>query len=95
MDQNPGYKVFDTNGKVVYELNAAKLAAKVPFEVRVSISDLSIRTGPGDEYDQVKLCPVGVFTITEVKAEQGSNAGWGRLKSGVGWISLDSISIMK
>ena len=31
----------------------------------------------------------GVFTITEVKAGKGSSAGWGRLKSGAGWISLD------
>ena len=25
----------------------------------------------------------------EVKAGQGTSAGWGRLKSGAGWISLD------
>lgn len=31
----------------------------------------------------------GVFTIVEVKAGQGASAGWGRLKSGAGWISLD------
>lgn len=32
---------------------------------------------------------VGVFTIMEVKSGKGSDAGWGRLKSGAGWISLD------
>lgn len=32
---------------------------------------------------------VGIFTITEVKSGQGSPAGWGRLKSGAGRISLD------
>ena len=31
----------------------------------------------------------GVFTIIEVKEGQGSNTGWGRLKSGAGWICLD------
>lgn len=31
----------------------------------------------------------GVFTIVEVKAGQGASVGWGRLKSGAGWISLD------
>ena len=31
----------------------------------------------------------GVFTIVEVKAGQGASTGWGRLKSGAGWISLD------
>jgi len=32
---------------------------------------------------------VGVYTIVEVKSGKGSTAGWGRLKSGAGWISLD------
>lgn len=31
----------------------------------------------------------GVFAIMEVKAGKGSDVGWGRLKSGSGWISLD------
>jgi len=33
--------------------------------------------------------PKGVYTIVEVKTGAGSNAGWGKLKSGAGWISLD------
>ena len=94
VDQNPGYKVFDMDGNVVYEPDSAELEVKVPFMVNVNIPNLNIRTGPGDEYDWVKICPAGVYTITEVKAGQGSNAGWGRLKSGIGWISLDLISIV-
>lgn len=31
----------------------------------------------------------GVFTVTEVKSGIGSTTGWGKLKSGAGWISLD------
>lgn len=27
--------------------------------------------------------------IVEVKSGAGSKAGWGRLKSGIGWVSLD------
>lgn len=88
-DQNPGYKVFDADGKVVYEPKAAEPAVKVPFLVKVSISDLNIRKGPGTDYSRVQFCPVGVYTIMEVKAGQGSKAGWGRLKSGIGWLSLD------
>ena len=42
-DQNPGYKVFDADGKVVYEPKAAEPAVKMPFLVKVSISDLNIR----------------------------------------------------
>ena len=91
-DRNPRYKVFDVDGKVVYESKAAELALQVPFMVEVSISGLDIRTGPGSEYELVKPCPTGLYTITEVKAGQGSEIGWGRLMSGIGWIPLDLTS---
>lgn len=90
-DQNAGYKVFDADGKVVYEPKVAEPAVKVPFLVKVSIKDLNIRKGPGTGYDRVQFCPVGVYTIVEVKAGADSKAGWGRLKSGVGWISFDYV----
>ena len=90
-DQNPGYKVFDADGKVVYEPKAADPAVKVPFLVKVSISDLNIRKGPGTDYDRVQFIPIGVYTILEVRSGKGSSAGWGRLKSGIGWISLDFV----
>ena len=89
VDQNPGYKVFDADGKMVYEPKIAESSVKVPFLVKVSISDLNIRKGPGTDYGRVQFCPPGVYTIMEVKAGQGSKAGWGRLKSGIGWLSLD------
>ena len=85
-DENPGYKVFDADGNAVYESKAAD----VPFLVKVSISDLNIRKGPGTDYGKTgKFTGAGVFTILEVKDGKGSSAGWGRLKSGAGWISLD------
>ena len=62
----------------------------VPFLVRVSITDLNIRKGPGTNYSRTgSYTGKGVFTIMEVRSGQGSTAGWGRLKSGAGWISLD------
>ena len=90
-DQNQGYRVFDADGKVVYEPKAAEPAVKVPFLVRVSISDLNIRKGPGTDYDRVQFIPIGVYTIVEVRNGKGSSAGWGRLKSGIGWISLEFV----
>ena len=61
-----------------------------PFQVKVNISYLNIRTGPGIEYAKTgHMTGVGVFTIVEVKDGPGSNSGWGRLKSGAGWICLD------
>ena len=65
-------------------------AEKVPFLVKVSISDLNIRKGPGTDYGRVQFCPVGVYTIVEVKSGKGASA-WGRLKIGIGWISLDFV----
>lgn len=47
-------------------------------------------TGAGTNYAKTgETTGKGVFTIVEVKAGQGASAGWGRLKSGAGWISLD------
>lgn len=64
--------------------------APTPFLVRVSISNLNIRKGAGTNYATIgKYTGKGVFTIMEVKAGKGSTTGWGRLKSGAGWISLD------
>ena len=91
VDQNPVYKVFDADGKVVYEPKAAEPSVKVPFLVKVSISDLNIRKGPGTDYDRVQFISIGVYTIMEVRNGKGSSAGWGRLKSGIGWISLDFV----
>lgn len=84
-DQNPGYCVFDEDGKSIYESKSAA----VPFLARVDIDDLNIRTGPGTNYSRTQYIPKGVYTIVEVKSGKGSTAGWGRLKSGAGWISLD------
>lgn len=53
-----------------------------PYLVRVSIDDLNIRTGPGAGYERVKYIPKGIYTIVE------EHNGWGRLKSGAGWIKL-------
>ena len=90
-DANPGYSVFDNNGVNIYTPNTStKAAPDVPFTVKVSISNLNIRKGPGTDYAKTgKFTGKGVFTIVEVQSGQGASAGWGRLKSGAGWISLD------
>lgn len=93
-DKHPGYEVYDWNGKQVYPEVADDAASRMtnadcPFLVNVNIPDLNIRKGPRTNYDRVQFCPVGVYTIMEVKTGQGSKAGWGRLKSGIGWLSLD------
>lgn len=84
-DANPGYTVYDASGKAVYPAPAFQ-----PYKVKVDVTDLRIRTGPGTNYPTTgQATGKGVFTITEESAGQGSTAGWGHLKSGAGWISLD------
>ena len=63
--------------------------ADCPFLVKVTAKDLRIRKGSGTDTAWTgKYVPPGVYTIVEVKAGKGSDVGWGRLKSGAGWIAL-------
>lgn len=60
------------------------------FKVKITASALNIRKGAGTNYVSVGVIKdKGVYTITETKAGKGSTKGWGKLKSGAGWISLD------
>ena len=88
----------DWNGKAVYGAEvtggsglAAEFSnADCPFMVKVSIDDLNIRKGAGTNTTKTgRYTGKGVFTIMEVKNGKGSDNGWGRLKSGAGWIALD------
>ena len=89
VDKNPGYKVFDENGKVVYEKGGTSTAS-VPYIVRVTATDLYIRRGAGTNYGTNGFIKPGVYTIVEEQDGQGA-AKWGKLKSGAGWISLDFV----
>ena len=99
VNQNPGYKVFDESGKQVYPKKSDtqkqaqtidKAAESVPFKVRVTATDLNIRSGAGTNYSKTgKYTGPGIFTIVETKNGPGSKSGWGLLKSKAGWISLD------
>lgn len=61
-----------------------------PFTVEVLIPDLNIRKGAGTNYATIgKYTGKGVFTITAVQN------GWGKLKSGAGWIYLENASYVK
>lgn len=60
----------------------SKPAPETPFKVKVSADDLRIRKSPSLEGEITGYTGKGVFTITEEKG------GWGKLKSGAGWICL-------
>ena len=60
-----------------------KVSTFVPYLIKVSVDVLNVRSGPGTGYrinTQVKKNQV--YTIIDEKN------GWGKLKSGAGWISL-------
>lgn len=80
---NPGYKVFDESGKVVYDPseNAQSFESYV---VKITANVLNVRSGPGTFYKINRTVKAGeVYTIVDEKD------GWGYLKSGAGWISLE------
>lgn len=89
-DENAGYSVFDESGKNIY---TGKQTDFQPYLVKVSVSDLRIRKGPGtDKAKTGKHTGKGVFTIVE-EADGPGASKWGLLKSYQknrdGWISLD------
>ena len=86
----PAYDAAGTVVPVTPATPAAPQVKDVPFLVKVSIRDLNIRKGPGTNYSRTgSYTGIGVFTIVDVQSGQGSSSGWGKLKSGAGWISLD------
>lgn len=72
------YSVFDANGNKVYPTTIQS------YKVKVMVDALNIRAGAGTQY-KINGCvrDYGVYTIIETKN------GFGRLKSGAGWICLD------
>lgn len=57
---------------------------KFPYLVRITASSLNVRKGAGTNYGISTVVSKGqVYTIIDEKD------GWGKLKSGAGWISLN------
>lgn len=88
----PGQYIYEREGYIADEVNKilspSQSVVQAPiqntnaFKVKVIIPDLNYREGPGMNYRVKGQTGKGVFTIVETKN------GWGKLKSGVGWIWL-------
>ena len=77
-----GYKVFDSNGKVVF-------TPFTPYTFRTTCDVLNIRSGPGTNYPVIgQIKDKKRYTIVKEKTGPGSAKGWGRLKAG-GWVARD------
>ncbi|WP_143482347.1 LysM peptidoglycan-binding domain-containing protein [Pseudoflavonifractor sp. An176] len=59
-----------------------------PYTVKVTVTELRIRSGPGTDTQVQGFIEPGVYTIVEEADGPGAKR-WGKLKSGAGWISLD------
>ena len=59
-----------------------------PYTVKVTVTELRIRSGPGTDTQAQGFIEPGVYTIVAESNGLGAKK-WGKLKSGAGWISLD------
>lgn len=82
-----GLTDYDVKKKATKPATTTKPAAKT-FKVRVTADDLRIRKTPSLKGEITGYTGKGIFTITEEKD------GWGKLKSGAGWICL-TVSCVK
>jgi len=76
-------KTTETPEKAESTTEKTEAASALPFLVKITASALNVRAGAGTSY-KINTCVKNgeIFTIIEEKA------GWGRLKSGAGWIRL-------
>lgn len=60
------------------------------YVARVTANSLNIRKGAGTNYAIVGVVKKNeAYTIVKEQSGKGSDKGWGKLKSGAGWVSLD------
>ena len=97
----PGDYIYQRLGDIAAKVNAklgvtgaapvqpSAPVSSVPYKVRITATDLRIRKGPGTNTDIVqKAIAPGVYTIVSEATGKGATL-WGKLKSGLGWVSLD------
>ena len=79
-----GNTTTNTSGNVDTTPKAPETASKPPYLVKVNVSSLNVRSGAGLQYKVKTVIKKNeVYTIVEEKD------GWGKLKSGAGWIRLN------
>lgn len=85
-----GYIADEVNKRLGNTKNATEKPSetqeqpKTPLKVKVIIDDLNYRNEPSMSGKVLGVTGKGIFTVTEEKN------GWGKLKSGAGWIYLEN-----
>ena len=71
----------------------SRLQPNTPFKVKTK-TILNIRSNAGTNNKIVGQCPIGIYTIIEIKKGVGAKE-WYKLKSGAGWIAANYCDIME
>lgn len=80
VDAHPGYKVYDSSGKCVYPESKTEVET---YLVRITADMLNVRKGPdASQKITTTVKKNEIYTIVD------ESDGWGKLKSGAGWIKL-------
>jgi hypothetical protein len=78
-----GFAYVSNSNNKYFKFTANPATSTLPYVVRITASSLNVRAGAGALYKiNTVVHKNEAFTIVEEKN------GWGRLKSGAGWISL-------
>lgn len=83
------------NTKYLTVVSASKTTSSTfkSYVAKVKASNLAIRAGAGTNYKITGyIKDKGSYTIIAESKGTGSTKGWGKLKSGAGWISLDYVT---
>ena len=84
-------KTLGFEGVIVGEAKEETKPTFTPYTVKVDANVLNVREGAGTNYPIVASVKKGeVYTIVAESNGTGAKK-WGKLKSGVGWISLDYV----
>lgn len=94
----PGNYLYNLHGRIASEVNQRLGGGTVPtdtpstafspYQIKVTSTTLRIRKGPGTNTENLGYIKPGVYTIVSEATGTGATK-WGKLKSGVGWVSLD------
>lgn len=98
----PGEYLYSREGDIASKVNAIlngqaessagstsfTITTVTAYQVRITVKNLNIRSGPGTGYSSKGYITPGVYTIIAESSGTGASK-WGKLKSGEGWVSLD------
>lgn len=85
-----GYTWEWFKGQLLADTDAKPVTPSNDFKIKVTVDSLNVRKGIGTTYPVVATIKKGeVYTIVEIKD------GWGKLKSGVGWINISTKYVQK